>query len=530
MSLTRRDLFKLALGASQVALLSRFGLRAVRAGNPEGPTKLLSIWIDGGVHWESFFAPLTRAGIEKFIPAPSGGLIPWGYSPAQVRNYDGTAADLESTAAVRALRGPIYFNPADPADSTNPIPGTGNAQIYRPYGYIWADPAYKLFAKAALLVGADQGTAAHASGIVASMSGVAGATFRAPAVQAVVANAMAARFPDRPIPNVTLGGIPPAALGLPALANPSALVDMKSVAPTLSDSRDSAWLGLRARTAIPDVNFDGGPAGGTLPATLVDQAILEATRAERGKSTAGTDTLLGQLYDTYRGVSRTIARDILGVLGKIKGWEKLPADPRYPINWTACIGRADTCGNGSATGPYDFALQLLKSDLVTSITLRATSINNFAFDTHSAGGPQTHANHLRIAMEEIGRVIVELGLTPSSRGGGRTLLDDTLVYVYSDFGRTFPRQGSDHHPATCAILAGGNTVGNQMIGGYDEAMNGSPMGAPVGIIEESGERAKRTPRAQDIAATVLRSFALEPGKDFFIPGGYGVFDGVVAGT
>jgi hypothetical protein len=66
-----------------------------------------------------------------------------------------------------------------------------------------------------------------------------------------------------------------------------------------------------------------------------------------------------------------------------------------------------------------------------------------------------------------------------------------------------------------------------MLGGYDETMDGSPMGLPVALVEESGETGMRAPRSQDIAATVMRAFGLEPGKDFFIPGGYGVFDGVV---
>ncbi|WP_155893245.1 hypothetical protein [Cystobacter fuscus] len=45
----------------------------------------------------------------------------------------------------------------------------------------------------------------------------------------------------------------------------------------------------------------------------------------------------------------------------------------------------------------------------------------------------------------------------------------------------------------------------------------------------SKPRVTRAPRSQDIAATVIRAFGLEPGEDFFIPGGYGSFDGVVKG-
>jgi hypothetical protein len=140
-----------------------------------------------------------------------------------------------------------------------------------------------------------------------------------------------------------------------------------------------------------------------------------------------------------------------------------------------------------------------------------------------------HTNHLRIALEMVGRLCLEMSLTPSREDPSRTLLDETLVYVYSDFGRTFPKQGSDHHPATCAMLVGGGIQGNQMLGGYDETMNGSPMGAPVTLVEESGQRVTRAPRSQDIVATAIRAFGLEPGKDFFIPGGYGVYDGVVRG-
>lgn len=528
MKLSRRKLFELGLGVGQAALLARFGLGTARAQTMSaGPTKLLCIWLDGGCHWETFFSPFTTAGVTKFLPAPTGGLIPWGYAPAQVQNFDQTPVDLDAPGPVRKLRGPIFWNWNNPADTTGVVPNSGGAQNFRPYGYAWADPAYKLFNRTAVLVGADQGTAAHASGVVASLCGVAGANFRAPSVQAVIAAAMASRFPDRPIPNVTLGSLSPASLNLPALAAPTVVTGDSSVEPTLSDRRDSAWLGLRTRTNAPDVAFDGTAGSGTVPLTATDAYALQATRALKGRSTAGTDALLGTLYDTYKGASKTIARDVLSTLSQVKGYEKLSvADPRYPANWTSCIGSADSCGSQASMGNFDFGLKLLKSDLVTSVTIRASSINNSTFDTHSSNGPQMHTNHLRIALENVGRLLLEMSLTPSSTPG-RTLLDETLVYVCSDFGRTFPKNGSDHHPATCAVLAGGTIIGNQMVGGYDESMNGSPLGAPASIVEETGMAATRTTRSQDIAATVIHAFGLKAGTDYFIPGGYGHFAGVI---
>jgi len=529
MKLSRRRLFEAGLGAAQMALLSRYGIDEARAqGMTAGkPTKLLAIWLDGGLHWESFFCPLSTAGIAKFIPAPTGGLIPFGYAAAQVQNFDRTAADLNEPGPRRKWRGPIYWDWNMPGATTGAIANSQGAQQHRPYGYAWADPTYRMYARSALLMGADQGTASHYSGIVAGLCGVAGANFRAPAVQAVVAAAMVKRFPDRALPNVTISGVSPTNLSLPSIAAPTVVTNDASVEPTLSDRRESAWKGLRARGMEPDVFFDGRAGMGTVPLTSTDRYALASTTARRGVSNAGTDALLERLYDTYKGASRTVARDILNILGTVRGYEHLAMrDMQYPTNWTACIGSADVCGSGASLANYDFALKLLKSNLVTSVSLRATSISNNSFDTHSSNGVQIHTNHLRIAFEGIGRLLIEMSLTPGAEMG-KTLLDETLVYVFSDFGRTFPKTGSDHHPATCAILAGGTIVGNQMVGGYDETQNGSPMGVPVPLVEEDGSTATREPKSQDIAATVLHAFGLEAGHDYFLPGGYGHYAGVV---
>jgi hypothetical protein len=521
MKVSRRVLLGTALGAVQLGLLQRFGLGRARATPRAGsPQKHLAIWIAGGLHFESFFCPLSRAGIEKFIPAPTGGTLPFGYVAEQVKNFDGTPTEIADAQDLASeprspLRGPIYWDPADPSrtDGTNEY-----GQIHQPWGRIWADPRYRLWERAILLVGADQGTAAHESGIVASMCGVAGGTFRAPAVQAVIANALSELHPDRPIPNVSLGGRAPVALRLPSIAAPTSIASPRSVVATLSDRRSSAWTGLRERTDVVETDFDGVPTGGTVPLTLVDRAVLDATRSVRGRSNRSTDEMLEQLYDTYKNASRVIARDVVSTLESIVGFE------HTDLGWTACL--AGTCGGTAGTGELDFALRLLKSNLTSSVTMRLTSINNTAFDTHGPDGPQNHPNHLRIAMELVGQMLVEMSLTPGSDGG--SLLDETLVYVYSDFGRTFPKRGSDHHPATCAILAGGNLVGNQMIGGYDESMNGSPMGAPSPITEIGSDApTMRAPRSQDVAATVLHAAGLTPEVDFSIPGGYGVFSGVV---
>lgn len=529
---TRRKLLLGSLGAVQMALLDRFAARPAWAGpTPQGPTKLVCIWLDGGCNWEHIFAPFSAAGIDKLIRPPEGGNQPFGYDANMVRNFDGSAADLGAGLTTRKLCGPVFWNDADPSDTSGENPLSGGTQIYRPWGYSWADPTYQLYQRACLLVGADQGTASHASGIVASMCGVAGSTFRAPSVQAVVANYMAQYFPDRPVPNAFLGGTPPLSVDLPSTASPYGLSSLAMVESTISDRRDGAWAGLRTRTDEPALDCNGVAQPGTMPLTHADKLLLAAIRDRKGHTTTGSDQLYSQLYDMNVGVSKTIARDVLSTLDDTVGFEHIDADPRYAsdVFQTACIGYADVCGPIRSCGPFDFALRLLKSDLVTSLTLRATSIANFSFDVHFSGGARAQTSHLRIALEAIGQFLIEMQLTPASSGTG-SLLDETLVYIYSDFGRTFarsPEDGTDHHPATCGLLVGGSVRGNQMLGAYDEAAVDSPLGVATDMIEESGSKATRPPSSQDVAATVIRAFGLEPGKDFFIPGGYGVFDGAL---
>lgn len=530
MRMSRRSLLALGLGAAQLALLERFGQNRAHAGpSAGGPTKLLSIYLPGGVHHELFWGALTAAGVAKYIPAPVGGFRPVFYNADQVKNFDGSSGD---GGEYRKVRGPVHWNPANPADRTGANPESGGTQNYCPWGYAWAAPEYKLYERTALIHGVDQGTAAHQSGIVASLCGAAGANFRAPSIQSVVANAMVSRFPDRPLPNVSLKSqVVTSALDLPSTASPIYLNDVGNLSYTVSDYPGGAWDGLRERHAIDGVGFDGATTGSTLPATVLDEAALGAIRLTRGRSSAGTDAALEQLYNSYAGYSRTLARDVVDILTKTKGVEHLPEHmPWAPdqARFGYVIGYADGGTSTYYDQDIDLVLRLLKSDLATSVTFRCAGANNFAFDTHFANAHQLHSDHLHGMMDVVGRLLIEMMLTPVA--GGKTLLDDTLVYIFSEFGRTFPQQGSDHHPTNTAVLVGGNVMGNRMIGGYDETIPGTPLGLPIEIREiEAKEKpiTSRVPRAADVVATIARSFGLEAGADFFIPGGYGEVVGVL---
>jgi len=544
MKLSRRMLLGLALGATQVGLLERFGLNRASAGPPAGgPTKLLSIWVPGGLNHEQIWCALSDAGIAKYIPAPAGGDEPYFYNAQMVQNYDGTTG---GDGVYQKIRGPIWWNQANPAmnDLTTVNPASGGKQIFVPWGYSWVSKdltSQAVFERAVMLHGVDQGTAAHGSGQVASLCGVAGADFRAPAIAAVVANAMLPLFPDRVLPSVSVGGVlDPVALSttsnpISGAASPIYLTSAASLEHTISDHPDSAWAGLRARTSVDELGFDGTPTGKKLPVTPMDAQSMKALRALKGASTAGTDALLGQLQDTYAGVSRALAADVVNILGKTKGVEHLPAAvPWAPKSgqFGYNLGYADGGSSSAWDSDFDLTLRLLKSDLVTSVTLRVAGANNMAYDTHDPPAANRHVNNLRGTFEVIGRLILEMMMTPSTLQSGKSLLDDTVVHIFSDFGRTFatPLGGTDHHPATTVILLGGNLHGNRMIGGYDETASGTPLGKPVDIIdieEGSTSTTSRVPRAADAAATVYRAFGLQAGTDFFIPGGYGEIKGAL---
>lgn len=537
MKFDRRALLKLAVGASQLALLDRLAPRRAYAASSDRPTKILSIYIQGGISHQEIWTPFSNDKVAQFIPPPMGGGTPLFYNAAMVGNYDGTA---DNTGQFSKVRGPIWWNPANPTDrSLNPA--SGGKQSFIADGYSWVSKglgnAQAVFDKACLLHGVDQGTATHASGRIASLCGVAGGVFRAPGIAAVIANAMLAKFPDRPLPNVSIGSLTPLALStaahpLATAAGPVFIRSVEGLELGMSDHQQAAWNGLRTRTTEDFLDFAGDPTGKQSRLTRVDARLLKDIRKLRGLSTSGTDVALEQLYNAYQVASKTLALDVVAKLSATRGIERLPATIPW-TNWRRFgyrVGYADGTEAAGWSPAFELTLKLLKSDLATAVSLWVPG----TFDHHDPPAAPQQIPHLRGSFEIIGQLMLEMMMTPSPSQPGKSLLDETLVYVFSEFGRTLstPFGGTDHHPATTAILVGGGVQGNRMIGGYDEATpNGrSPLGVPVDIIDiesSASHMSRRVPIAADVAATIYRIFGLEAGRDFFIPGGYGEIAGVV---
>lgn len=117
------------------------------------------------------------------------------------------------------------------------------------------------------------------------------------------------------------------------------------------------------------------------------------------------------------------------------------------------------------------------------------------------------SQHFRSAVTiraEVSRVAeYDLVKTPGS-AAGKTLLDETLVVVYAEFGRTLGplnvQKGRDHHQRMSVVFAGGGVQGKRIIG----KTNGVGDAAT-----EYGWSADRNIRPEDIASTMYSALGID---------------------
>ncbi|MCY1002017.1 DUF1501 domain-containing protein [Myxococcus sp. MISCRS1] len=521
---SRRTLLKWALGASQLALLEKAGLLGsgtAHAADADVPSRLVVLYVPGGFRPAYYFTPMEDAEIPLCVPAPAG------FSSEPVFFDASKVVDLAApNGPYKPLRTWQSWDPANPAarGSFSPLM----------YGY----QHYALHEQLSVLHGIDQGTNDHASAFISAMCGVAGADYRAPAVHSVIANHLYERHREsRPLPFVVVAGERgmPSGMGLPSHAGPVGVPSIDALKPMLSGkAADNAWWnGLEARTEGPELNAKGEPTGAQLKTTTVERYSLGQARPRLGRSTAKVDNYLEGLHGSLNSVSRVLATDVVSVLEKTKGIDALKTN--RPSYLSSYLSESFTYTFGNANfhlvgldPRMDMALRLLKSDLATSVHVSL----RLDFDTHNGGGHAYSCAHGRGLMDCVARFLGEMKATPAPGKPGKTLLDDTLVLVMSEFGRSWASRGSDgsyslpddHHPYTSVVFAGGNVAHNRQVGTYTTR----GLGTPVDIIEETGQTQKRVPRSADVVTTALRIMGMQT-HQFFIPGGYGEVVGLRKG-
>jgi hypothetical protein len=528
MKLGRRALLKASLGLTQYGLLSKLGSPSIaRAQTFSGPDKLLTLFLPGGWMSPWAFVPYTAAQVSAVIPPP---LIQNGepiyFSPSQVVNLDGTSG----SGAIPSLRVAKLWNQTA-LSAGMPDPRTGGATS--PNGWSWVQ--HQLWNDAMVVHGVDQMTVAHVGGTVSALCGVASSEFKSPALQAWAADGLFARFPDRPLPSVWISGPAPESLALRTEVAPARITQLSDIQFLYSDRFNQPWQNLRAKdinATIPPLNFDGttGPNGFVL--NPIEDRVARRLRGMRGKLNPASEGVLQQLYDGLSGVSKVLAKDVTAIVQTTQGLQYTPKPFWAPASGgqfgiDVPMFRGDTGSTWNAD--FDLALRLLKSNTCSSVAVGCRAPSQQSFDNGHAEGHRVQFAEVRGIFEVIGRLLGEMKATPGAQAG-KSLLDETLVVVLSDFARTYPNSGptSDHWAANSVIFAGGGLQTNRMLGGYDiqdpNAVGYSGLPLP---IQEVGGMVTRVPRSGDVVGTALAVLGINGVR---ISGGNGEILGVRQGT
>jgi hypothetical protein len=153
------------------------------------------------------------------------------------------------------------------------------------------------------------------------------------------------------------------------------------------------------------------------------------------------------------------------------------------------LGRGDTLaatadfGDFGFTGDLVFQAQLAAQALEQGLSF-AAQIELGSFDTHDNNLEQIPRNEQLYA--GLQALVDELVARPGM-AAGTSMIDDTVVLVVSEMGRT-PKLnatgGKDHWPVTSAMLIGGGLPGGRVLGGTDDALFGRRVSLETGGIDE----------------------------------------------
>lgn len=214
---------------------------------------------------------------------------------------------------------------------------------------------------------------------------------------------------------------------------------------------------------------------------------------------------LQQLDGAFRGGAAELDRSFTNYHEYYRSAWAIMNDPRVSEIFTIGDEDKQRYGNSAIGNSLILARNLFRADAGTRFVLASHS----GWDHHSDIYKDNTRNHQVLIREldrAVGHVIRDLDGTPSRHAAGRTLLDDTLVIVMSEFGRvpgplTDTRRGREHHIHVHAgIVAGGGMKRGAVIGRTDEA---------GGEIADPGWSGRRPIYMEDIACTIYSALGID---------------------
>ena len=214
---------------------------------------------------------------------------------------------------------------------------------------------------------------------------------------------------------------------------------------------------------------------------------------------------LQQLDGTLRGGDPKADRSFGDYHEYYKGARAIMNDPRVPEVLKLTDEDKKRYGNSAIGNSLILARNLFQADAGTRFILASHG----GWDHHGNIYKENSRNHPVLIREldvAFANLIKDLDAIPSKTQTGKTLLDETLVIVMSEFGRTpgpisETRKGREHYMQVHAgIVAGGGTKRGAVIGRTDEH---------GGKIVESGWSAKRPIYMEDIACTIYSALGID---------------------
>lgn len=253
---------------------------------------------------------------------------------------------------------------------------------------------------------------------------------------------------------------------------------------------------LPARFSTFDLNAEQAVRGMSL-----DQKAMELLE-ERWRLLAGLREL--QPDQTKDAGEQVAAYDDFSVTAK-----RLLTDSRWPAAFTITDEDRKRYGNTATGLGCALARNLLQQDGGT----RYIHICQHGWDHHRRIWDRTSEdNHYKLISDfdpAAASLIEDLASSPGKTGPDKTLLDETLVVLMSEFGRTpGPLNhilGRDHHKYVFpALFAGAGVKGGLVLGASDSEGR---------KCVDSGWRKKEQPRIENVVATIYSALGIDWSKE-----------------
>jgi len=253
---------------------------------------------------------------------------------------------------------------------------------------------------------------------------------------------------------------------------------------------------LPPRFSVVDINPESAVKGGSL-----DQKAVELLE-ERWR-------LLSALRDADKARGSAYAREMSGYLDFYDTAHRLLTDERWPAAFRISDEEKKRYGNT----PVGVSCLLARNVLAADAGTHYIHICHPGWDHHvQIWDRKAPSNHYKLCEEfdpALASLMEDLATTKSKADPDKTLLDETLVVVMGEFGRTpgalNNMAGRDHHNKVFpALFAGAGVKAGRIVGSSDK--DGER-------VAQTGWNRKEQPRIENVVATMYSALGIDWSKE-----------------